>query len=140
MAVEELPLSVQLENLVSPSRVLIADAVAILAFAIFARLAHNTPDAPFTVLTVLGTFWPFLLGGIAGHAICLGLKKPAFPVVPGGIIVWLSTAVAGLGIWALRHGEMPHWSFIIVATVMSGLLLLGWRIAVRLLPGMRAKQ
>ncbi|GAB2498298.1 hypothetical protein CATRI_12400 [Corynebacterium atrinae] len=115
------------ENLVPPSRIILADVIAILTFAILARLAHNTPEAPFTTLNVLGTFWPFLLGGITGHAICYATKKPTLPIAPGGLIIWLSTAITGLGIWALRHGELPHWSFIIVASIMSGLLLIGWR-------------
>ena len=46
--------------------------------------------------------------------------------------MWLATAITGLGIWALRNGEMPHWSFIIVATVMSGLLLLGTRLVAKM--------
>ena len=49
-----------------------------------------------------------------------------------GVIVWLVTVLTGLAIWAARHAAVPHISFIIVATTMSGLLLLGWRAAGRL--------
>ncbi|MBV7296060.1 DUF3054 domain-containing protein [Corynebacterium sp. TAE3-ERU12] len=103
------------------------DVVMVLVFAILARLAHQSADEPFTVANVLDTWWPFVLGAIAGGAVMMASARPLIRVAPGGVIVWICTVASGLGIWALRHGSVPHWSFIIVATVMSGLLLLGWR-------------
>lgn len=111
----------------SVTRTIVMDFFAIFAFAMLARMAHNTEADPFTLTSVLNTLWPFLVGGAIGHAISAAAKKHPLPIAPGGIIVWLATVITGLGIWALRNGEMPHWSFIIVATVMSGLLLLGTR-------------
>ena len=32
--------------------------------------------------------------------------------------------------WALRHSEVPHWSFMIVAAVMLIVLLIGWRVII----------
>ena len=32
-----------------------------------------------------------------------------------------------MALWMLVNGRLPHWSFLIVATVMSALLLFGWR-------------
>jgi len=44
-----------------------------------------------------------------------------------GGIIWIVTVVTGLVIWGIRNQSIPHWSFIIVATTMSALLMLGWR-------------
>ena len=116
----------------SVTRTIVMDFFAIFAFAVLARMAHNTEADPFTLTNVLNTLWPFLVGGAIGHAICAGAKKDPLPVAPGGVIVWLATAATGLIIWALRNSAIPHWSFIIVATVMSGLLLLGTRLVAKM--------
>lgn len=93
------------------------DVVAVFAFAVFARIAHGG------LSMVLQTFWPFAIGTVLGTLICRGRTQS----LPAGVIVWLSTVGVGLAIWAVRHDKLPHISFIIVASVMSGLLLLGWR-------------
>ncbi|WP_367271523.1 DUF3054 domain-containing protein [uncultured Corynebacterium sp.] len=116
----------------SVTRTIVMDFFAIFAFAVLARMAHNTESDPFTLTNVLDTLWPFLLGGLIGHGICAAAKKHPLPVAPGGLIIWLATAVTGLLIWALRNGEVPHWSFIIVATVMSAVLLLGVRLLAKM--------
>ena len=117
----------------SVTRTIVMDFFAIFTFAVLARLAHDTESDPFTLTNVLNTLWPFLIGGAIGHAICAAAKKHPLPLAPGGIIVWLATAATGLIIWAVRNGAVPHWSFIIVATVMSALLLLGVRLLAKIL-------
>lgn len=117
----------------SAPRTIAMDFFAIFAFAVLARAAHNTEADPFTLTNILDTLWPFLIGGAIGHAICAGAKKDPLPVAPGGVIVWLATAATGLIIWTVRNSAMPHWSFIIVATVMSGLLLIGVRLLAKAL-------
>lgn len=100
------------------------DALAILLFAIFARIAHKSE--PFTAITVLNTYWPFLIGVLVAWAFFAFRRKPG-STFAAGAIVWACTVVSGLGIWAAEHGRVPHISFVIVATVMSGLLLFAWR-------------
>ncbi|MCS4490145.1 DUF3054 domain-containing protein [Corynebacterium sp. ES2794-CONJ1] len=99
------------------------DLLAVGAFAFLARLAHGG-IAP---LAVLGTWWPFALGALTGGGIIAATRENGF-TPKNGVIVWLSTVVVGLGIWTARHHALPHWSFITVASTMSGLLLLGWRL------------
>lgn len=108
---------------------LVWDVAAIVLFAIFARLAHQTAEEPFTFINVLNTLWPFLIGVIIGWAAAGLANSRLDALAPSGIIVWIATVITGLGIWSIRNGEVPHWSFILVATAMSGLLLLGWRLA-----------
>lgn len=103
------------------------DVLAILAFSTFARLAHQSADMPFGLSGIVETAWPFLIGVLVAWALFL-LRRDLRPTsLTGGLITWSCAVFAGLGTWAVRHGELPHWSFMIVATVMSGLLLMGWR-------------
>ena len=44
-----------------------------------------------------------------------------------GWLIWLITLVVGLIIWGFYRDKLPHWSFVIVASSMSALLMLGWR-------------
>ena len=44
---------------------------------------------------------------------------------------WLITLVVGLVIWSFYRDKLPHPSFVIVASSMSALLMLGWRGAYR---------
>lgn len=112
----------------------IFDALAILAFAIFARMAHKSE--PFTVVNILDTYWPFLIGVLIAW-VYFRLRRMTGVSMASGVIVWACTVVSGLGIWAANNGRTPHISFIIVATVMSGLLLLGWRLIARLVASRR---
>ncbi|GAA4789981.1 DUF3054 domain-containing protein [Corynebacterium canis] len=97
------------------------DLLAIAIFGLLARAAHQTPDMPFTFLGWLDTTWPFALGVLLAHALLrvASLRR--------AVVVWLTTVIVGLGIWGIRHQAFPHWSFIIVASSMSALLLFGWR-------------
>lgn len=102
------------------------DVLAVLVFAILARAAHGGLE----IAHILDTWWPFTIGTILGWALQRG-KNPL--TLSYGITVWICTAVAGLTFWALRHGAIPHWSFIIVAVMMAGILILGWRSIVTLI-------
>lgn len=107
---------------------LTADIVAIAAFALFARIAHQTDDMPLNFAGWLSTLWPFLLGVALAWVVIATAKWDGTRLVPAGVCAWLTTVVVGLGIWTVRNGEFPHWSFILVATTMSALLMLGWRV------------
>ena len=107
-----------MRNSISKPYAIAADYVAIAAFALLARAAHQSDDMPFNFSGWLSTLWPFALGVTLGWLITRENK--------GGLI-WIITVVTGLVIWGIRNGRVPHWSFIVVATVMSALLMLGWR-------------
>lgn len=114
------------------ARTLGADATAVLLFAFLARIAHRSESMPLSVFTWLDTAWPFLLGTAVGSVLVAALGWQAWRVFPAGVVIWLITAVSGLTIWSIRNGHIAHWSFMIVATTMSGMLLISWRAAVRL--------
>ena len=107
-----------MRNTISKPYAIAADYVAIAVFALLARAAHQSDDMPFNFSGWLSTLWPFALGVTLGWLITRENK--------GGLI-WIITVVTGLVIWGIRNGDVPHWSFIVVATTMSALLMLGWR-------------
>ena len=47
----------------------VMDIIAVLLFALLARIAHNSPELPFSWGGVLATAWPFLLGAAAGFGV-----------------------------------------------------------------------
>lgn len=103
------------------------DLLALLIFALLARLAHDDGSG-FSVLRWLDTAWPFMLGAAIVWGILLATGTRATGrALRTGVFVWLGSLVVGLGIWAIRNAAIPHWSFILVATLMSALLLFGWR-------------
>ncbi|KQB83335.1 DUF3054 domain-containing protein [Corynebacterium oculi] len=103
------------------------DALAIALFALLARVAHRSEDMPLSVTGWLSTLWPFLLG----VALAWGILAVRGGVTPSPWrslgLAWPLAVIVGLGVWGLRHGAVPHWSFIIVATVTSGVLMAAWR-------------
>ena len=111
----------------TPSKAALADVAAMMAFALMARIAHNSEELPLNFVGWLDTLWPFLTGIILGWLISLAAKWNQVKVAPAGVTIWIVAVVVGLGIWGVRHGAVPHWSFILVASSMSALLLLGWR-------------
>lgn len=96
------------------------DVLAVLVFAILARAAHGGLE----ISHILDTWWPFIIGTILAWTLQRSKNPLSFS---HGSVVWICTATVGLTLWAIRHAAFPHWSFIIVATTMSGLLLMGWR-------------
>lgn len=101
------------------------DIVALILFAIFARAAHP----PFTLFEVANTFWPWAVGALLGWIIVSVLHLPAkYGDYAEGAVVWVSTLVGGLALWALVHGRMPHYTMIIVTVIVSALLMFGWRV------------
>lgn len=111
--------------------VLAADVVAVVLFAGLGRLSHGED-----LLGTSVTAWPFLLGLAASWSACRAWRAPG-RLWPTGIIVWLGTVLVGM---ALRRlvGEGTHWSFVVVALIVTGIFLLGHRALGRLLTRRRA--
>ena len=97
------------------------DVLALALFAIFARLAHGG----LSFSSWLDAFWPWTVGALVGWVIIMTAKLSG--LWKEGAVVWLSAIIGGMALWMLVNGRLPHWSFLIVATVMSALLLFGWR-------------
>ncbi|WP_223626797.1 DUF3054 domain-containing protein [Microbacterium sp. EST19A] len=102
---------------------LIVDAVLVLIFAVIGRASHDENPAGF-----LFTAWPFLVALLVGHL--LAALLPARPRRPWsvlwGAVVWIVTVAGGMLLRVLS-GDTAEVPFIVVATLVLGVFLVGWR-------------
>lgn len=104
--------------MIKKSYAVAADFVAVAAFALLARAAHRSEEMRFTFAGWAETFLPFAVGLALAWLITRKNR---------GWLIWLITVVVGLIIWGFYRDKLPHWSFVLVASSMSALLMLGWR-------------
>lgn len=101
---------------------LAVDVVAVLVFAAVGRRSH---DEGGSLAGVLATAWPFLAGTVVGWLLSRAWAR-ATSLLPTGVTVWLSTVVFGMLLRRLTgHGTAA--AFVVVALVVLGAFLLGWR-------------
>lgn len=101
---------------------LAADLICVLVFTALGRRNHAEGVS---LAGVAATAWPFLAGTLIGWLLARGWRRPA-ALAPTGLVVWVSTVVVGMTLrWATGAGIAV--SFILVASLVTGLLLLGWR-------------
>jgi len=107
------------------------DILLVLAFAAVGRASH---DETSPVIGVLSTAWPFLVGAAVGWALVRARSRrwptrvgPGIPVVVCAVLVGMLLRVV--------TGSGTAFSFVVVASVVLAVLLLGWRaLAARLAP------
>lgn len=100
------------------------DALCVLVFALIGRSSHAEG---LSVVGVLQTAWPFLLGLAVGTAIAAALRLGPRSA-HWGVCAWVSTVAGGMLTRHLEHeGTAP--AFVLVASGFVGLALLGWRLA-----------
>jgi peptidoglycan/LPS O-acetylase OafA/YrhL len=99
------------------------DAVLVLVFAAIGRASHDEDPAGFLV-----TAWPFLVALVVGHALAALLPgRPRRPwSLAWGAVAWAVTVAGGM-LLRVSTGETAQVPFIIVATVVLGVFLVGWR-------------
>jgi peptidoglycan/LPS O-acetylase OafA/YrhL len=101
---------------------LLADVVCVVVFCALGRRSHAEG---LTLSGIAHTAWPFLVGTAAGWLLSRGWRRPT-ALAPTGVVVWISTVVIGMLLRkASSQGVVA--SFIIVASLVTAVLLLGWR-------------
>lgn len=103
---------------------LAVDVIGVLVFCAVGRRSH---DEGLNVTGIAVTAWPFLTGTVVGWLISRGWRRPT-AVAPTGVTVWLSTVVIGMLLRKATSAGVAA-SFVVVATTVTALLLLGWRVA-----------
>lgn len=107
---------------------LAADAACVLLFTTVGRRNH---DEGLTLAGIAETSWPFLVGAGVGWLLARGWRRPT-AVTPTGLTVWVCTVAIGM---LLRRAtsEGTALSFVVVASLATAVLMLGWRGAVAVL-------
>jgi Protein of unknown function (DUF3054) len=106
---------------------LFADVVCVIAFCTIGRRSHAEG---LTVAGIAQTAWPFLAGTGVGWLLIGGWRRP-FTVIPVGVVVWACTVVVGMVLRKVTSAGVSA-SFVVVASVSTAVLLLGWRAAAAL--------
>jgi Protein of unknown function (DUF3054) len=106
---------------------LFADAVCVIVFCTIGRRSHAEG---LTVTGIAQTAWPFLAGTGVGWLLIGGWRRP-FTVIPVGVVVWVCTVVVGMVLRRETSAGVST-SFVVVASVSTAVLLLGWRAAAAL--------
>lgn len=112
---------------------LAADLVAVAAFTTLGRRSH---DEGLSAAGILTTAWPFLAGTVVGWALSRGWRRPA-AIAPTGVVVWVCTVTVGM-LLRKATGAGTALSFVVVASLVTGVLLLGWRAVIATLSRRRA--
>ncbi|OBA81201.1 hypothetical protein A5642_28665 [Mycolicibacterium mucogenicum] len=105
----------------------LADVVLVVIFCAIGRRSHAEG---ITLAGVAHTSWPFLTGTVAGWALARGWRRPT-ALNPTGLVVWVSTVVIGM-LLRKASAQGVAVSFVIVASTVTAVFLLGWRGVARL--------
>ena len=117
---------------------LLIDAILVIIFCAIGRRTHEEANA---LAGLAKTSWPFLTGLVIGWAATFALYRDKFNavlLVPTGVVVWLGAVVIGM-ILRVLSGQGTQFSFIVVATLVLGAFLLGWRALAPLVSKIRTK-
>ncbi|WP_203417014.1 DUF3054 domain-containing protein [Jiangella ureilytica] len=101
---------------------LLLDVALVLLFVLIGRRTH---DDPLSLVGLARTAWPFAAGVAAGWVVAVLRRRPPAALVTG-VTVWVATVAVGMLLRA-ASGQGTAVSFVVVATVVLGAFLVGWR-------------
>jgi hypothetical protein len=107
-----------------PAAALLADVACVLLFATVGRRSHAEG---ITIAGVAETAWPFLAGTAVGWLAIRGWRRPT-TLAPTGLVVWVCTVAIGMSLRKATSAGTAV-SFVVVASLVTAILLLGWRAA-----------
>ncbi|WP_099037702.1 DUF3054 domain-containing protein [Mycobacterium neglectum] len=110
---------------------LTAFATDVFCVVVFCTIGRRSHAEGLTASGIAETAWPFLVGTIGGWLLSRAWQRPA-ALVPTGVAVWLATIVVGMLLRKLTSAGVAP-SFVVVASLSTALLLLGWRAGAALL-------
>jgi Protein of unknown function (DUF3054) len=104
------------------------DIVCVIVFCTIGRRSHAEG---LNLAGIVETAWPFLTGTLVGWLVSMAWRRP-YAILPTGVAVWLATVVVGMLLRKLTSAGTAT-SFIVVASISTAVLLLGWRGVLRLM-------
>jgi hypothetical protein len=103
----------------------IADVVAIVVFVAIGRRSHDEGSAVGGIVAVAA---PFLIALVVGW---IAARAWAHPMqVASAFVIWPVTVAVGMLLRGLVFDRGTALPFVIVATVVTGVFLVGWRMVV----------
>jgi hypothetical protein len=117
-------------------QVSVAALVDVLCVVLFCAIGRRSHAEGVTVSGVADTAWPFLVGAAVGWLISSGWRRP-LAIAPTGVTVWLCTVAVGMLLRKANSGGVAV-TFVIVASLVTAILLLGWRAVAAVLTGRTA--
>jgi hypothetical protein len=100
-------------------------AVDIACVLVFCAIGRRSHAEGITLAGIAETAWPFLSGTAAGWLLSRGWRRPT-ALVPTGVTVWVATVIIGM-LLRKASSQGVAASFVIVASLVTAVLLLGWR-------------
>ena len=102
------------------------DLACVLMFCAVGRRSH---DEGLNVAGIATTAWPFLSGTALGWLAAQAWRRPT-ALFPTGVVVWVCTVVVGMLLRKATSAGVAA-SFVVVASLVTAVLLLGWRALAR---------
>jgi hypothetical protein len=109
---------------------IIALTLDVVSVAVFCAVGRRSHAEGIDIAGVAQTAWPFLSGTAIGWLLSRGWRRPT-AVAPTGVVIWVCTVAVGMLLRSLT-GQGVAVSFILVASTVTAVLLLGWRTVARL--------
>ncbi|MFC4242816.1 DUF3054 domain-containing protein [Gryllotalpicola reticulitermitis] len=103
----------------------VLDAVLVILFTVIGRVSHHEGLG---FGGVVQTAWPFLAGTLLGWLVTAAWRRP-LALVRSGLPIWVLTVAVGM-VLRVVSAQGIAFSFVIVAAVVLGVFLLGWRAVV----------
>lgn len=122
---------------IARDRVPLAIGLDVFSIVLFVALGRRSHDRSGALPSVLETAAPFLIGLIVGWLVARAWRRPASLVT--GVVLWPVTVLVGMIVRNLAFDRGTATSFVFVATVFVGALLVGWRGVLRLVDQRRAQ-
>jgi hypothetical protein len=97
-----------------------ADLALVALFVLIGRASHGEDQSAYVV-----TFWPFAIGLVAGWAAARGWRRPT-AIAHTALPAWIGTVLIGMLLRAAA-GQGVQLAFVIVASIVLGAFLFGWR-------------
>jgi len=119
----------------------VIDVALIVVFALIGRSSHGEANG---LLALWTTAYPFLAGWAIAYVTSGAWARP-LRFWPTGIVAWILTVFVGMAIrvatgQGVVDGDPLPISFVIVATIVLGVFLLGWRALARGVIRLRARR
>lgn len=103
----------------------VADVVAIIVFVAIGRRNHHEGEAVDGIVTVAA---PFLIALVVGWIVARAWIRPM--QVESAFVIWPVTVALGMVLRNLVFDRGTALPFIVVATIVTGVFLVGWRMVV----------